>query len=308
MKYHKVLLISILAICSIAIVTTFFFYKKGLSWKGWPTYLSILALFVSIGSPLLAYLSYKRSTYNDLPSFNIVQNLWSKKPSYSLVNESSKKLFQPPHPTYFMLIPSKVYWIQKGESKPLSNLVLTPVSYTNVTEQLDTGTSIGTIEKSELPINFYGKKGTRDLISSANLKLNDDFSIKVVTFPFLAIASQITYRYWGNSNDNIERFITIPTGKFSINKNDLGNLEDYLKDNSDLEVHPQGKTSIYKTANNSVFNKCKQLSNSNKESSTGSSKNPDKKILFLGGKPGGYGFFLKKLNKVISDSSADPLN
>lgn len=304
MKSHRLFSYSnifIIILSGIVIASTYLFYIFGSNWDSWGTYLSIIALIISVASPLLAHLNYKRLIYNDLPSFNIVQNLWSNKPSYSLVNESSKKLFQPPHPTYFMTIPSKVYWISNDST--VSNLVLTPISYTNVTEQLDTGTSIGEIERSELPINFYGKKGERDLVQSSEIQLNNDLSMKVVTFPFLAIASQINYRYWGEKKDEVEYFITTPTGKTDITSSDIENLKDYLKDNYTLEVHPLGKESIYQTVNNSVFNKCMTLKNSDVPSSL----KDDEEIYFLGGKPGGYGFVLKKFNGIISNNSMDPM-
>ena len=62
-----------------------------------------------------------------------------------------------------MFIPSKLYF-HFDDGKRFSNLILSPVSYEVVTEQIVTGSSKNIIVKSELPLNFRAKKGERDII------------------------------------------------------------------------------------------------------------------------------------------------
>lgn len=92
------------------------------------------------------------------PNINIVQNLWTNSPHFTLVNDSDITLDYIPSPSYFMFIPSKLYF-HFNNGKRFSNLILSPVSYEVVTEQIVTGSSKNVIVKSELPLNFRAKKG-----------------------------------------------------------------------------------------------------------------------------------------------------
>ncbi|HEL2620734.1 TPA: hypothetical protein TZ816_000797 [Streptococcus suis] len=105
----------------------------------------------------------ERESYLDKTNFNIVQNFWQDKPSYTLYNESEKPLTLPPQPSYYMYIPAKLYWIFKDGSRH-STLILLPVSYEHVISQTSTGKTIDEIETSVLPNNFYGKLGHRDCV------------------------------------------------------------------------------------------------------------------------------------------------
>ncbi|MCT0162922.1 hypothetical protein [Lactiplantibacillus pentosus] len=256
--------------------------------------ISAVSLLISVASPLLSYLSYRRAVYDDYPSFNIVQNLWSKSPNYILYNESKKKLAEPPHPTYVMVIPSKVLSIDGDNVE--SVVVLSPVSYENVTEQTSSGKSIGSIETSTLPINFFAKKGERNMVISENIPV-DDFKMKVITYPMLVIFSRIDYRFWGSSKILSNFIVTTPVGKYEISPNDYDSVFDYITDNADLEAKIKGDESIYESANKIVTSHVKKLFDSSEEHS-------DKDLYFMGGKEGGYGFILKKLQGILP---VDPL-
>lgn len=82
----------------------------------------IIALVVSVIGLYYTYSVDKRTRYDQTPSFNIVQNLWNPtQPSFTLVNESTKKLAQPPYHTYLMLIPNKLMFQDKKTNPELSN-------------------------------------------------------------------------------------------------------------------------------------------------------------------------------------------
>lgn len=261
--------------------------------------LPTLTFLTAIGSLYFGFVSYKRQAYDDEPSFNVVQNLWSLHPSFELVNESKKKLRHPPHPTYLMTIPSKIYWYTPNKKGAISSLVLTPISYTNISEQVDTGNSIGRIETSKLPKNFFGKKGARDFIYSRSLKISDNLRAMVITFPMLAIAVNVNYQYWNSDKNHSEYFMTIPTAKIKIKSSDYAQLTTYLSDNADLEVVSRNNHSIYIDANNKVYTKLRNVTNEKSKSK--------KTFYFIGGKKGAYSYFLKEFNKKITMNTNDPL-
>lgn len=291
MRFFKKLLQLIIVVATVIIVYNISDWNEG---KSTAIIISAASLFISVASPLLSYLSYKRAVYDDSPSFNIVQNLWSKNPNYILYNESKKKLAEPPHPTYAMVIPSKV--ISTDGDNVESVMVLSPVSYENVEEQNSTGKSIGSVETSRLPINFFAKKGERNMVISEDISV-DDFKIKVITYPMLAIFSRIDYRFWGSNKMHSDFIVTTPVGKYEILPEDYYSLFDYIKDNHDLETKLNGAESIYQSSNKIVTEHVKNLFDSNKDHS-------DKDLYFMGGKEGGYNFILKKLRGILPE---DPL-
>lgn len=204
----------------------------------------------------------KRQKYFDSTNFNIVQNLWQNNPSYTLYNESVKPLNLPPHPTYFMYIPSKLYMIFPDGSR-MSTLILLPVSYDEVISQVDSGETVDDIEKSELPPNFYGKKGNRD-IRLSNFKLKDLGNIKfqLRTYPFLAIATRVEYSY-KNNPQGVEQqtFITTPVNRIDLTSKEFENLGDYTKNMSycpQNEMRSDGQKNIYDTTHTYLLSQIQQ--------------------------------------------------
>lgn len=106
-----------------------------------------------------------------------------------------------PSPSYFMFIPSKVYF-QLDDGNYGSILTLSPVSYEVITEQIVSGSTKNGIVKSILPINFSAKKGERDIIHDS-VKLEEDFMITVETYPFLVIISEVEYKYKNKTHKDI---------------------------------------------------------------------------------------------------------
>ncbi|MDT3974103.1 hypothetical protein RPN77_13500, partial [Staphylococcus saprophyticus] len=227
------------------------------------------------------------------PNIKLVQNLWSNTPSFSLLNEGTAKLDQVPYPTYFMYIPSKVYWYVGDET--YSNLVLSPVSYDAIKEQTNgnEGTK-STISKSTLPKAFKSKFGQRDTINSKIIKLDSKIKLEVETLPFLMIISPIEYNYRGKVKNEI--LLNTPNLSKNITEEDYKNIKDYTRDNQDLEVDykkaEEKGESVYLISNKKIEEKLSEFDNES-----------DLKI--LGGKRGGYGSILKKLNEEISPE--DPL-
>jgi len=259
-------------------------------------WLSLLAIGVSLLSVCFTWKNYKRATYDDKVSFNIVQNLWSDEPHYILYNESKKKLRQAPNPTYLMLIPSKVYFNQKDISGNIirqSIMVFSPVSYTYVLKQLRSGKSIDDIETSYLPLSFFAKKGERDIIKSEKLQKCESTSYTTVeTLPMLVILSEIVYQFWGSLKEYREYILTTPIGKYNISSLEYDAMKQYIRDNYKEEVvNVTDKECVYKKANEKVIEFVKQMD--------------PKRASFLGGVDGGYGNILKKINQLISPE--DPL-
>lgn len=271
-----------------------------------PTIISLVAIFQAGSSNRLAEkanaianLSVERTEYDDIPSFDILHNIWSDTPSYTLYNESSKKLAYAPHPSYLMFIPSKLYWINSDTGELDSNLILSPVSYQHVTQQLREPTSIGKIETSYLPKSFFGKKGERDIIYNENLEFFKEakdigLDTRLATYPFMVIVSKIEYQYFDDEEIHKDYIVSTPLGKHDITEEDYLNLINYIKDNAFLEITgiPDNQ-SVYQIANNEVTDHLNSL------------KVDKEKLSMLGGVEGGYGFVLKTINQLITPE--DPI-
>lgn len=174
--------------------------------------LSIFSLLIAFGGFLYTKKVDDRVKYDQTPSFNIVQNLWNPdNPSFTLVNESTKKLAQIPYHTYFTMIPTKImYTVSKsGKKTTFSNLVLLPISYQNIMKQVNTFKTTGELETSYLPSNFLGKLGARDLVVGKKMKLEKNLTAQVVTYPMLFIYFEGKYRFSGENKFNDIKFFQL---------------------------------------------------------------------------------------------------
>lgn len=249
--------------------------------------IKILPLIISIISLMISLKTHLAKTREGKPSFSIVQNLWTNSPYYELINEADSKLDSIPSPSYFMFIPSKVYF-QFDDGNCVSILTLSPVSYDVIMEQIVSGSTKKCIVKSRLPANFSAKKGERDVIHDS-VKLEKDFQIGVETYPFLVIISEVKYTYKNKRRKDI--LVSTPLETIKIDEKTLIHIREYLHDNYHHEVRvPDDSSNIYIKTNKQVICACKNL----KENAT-----------FLGGKEGGYGYVLKKLNRLITPT--DPM-
>ena len=132
------------------------------------SFFAIVPIIISLFGLYYTYRVDQRTKYDEKPSFNIVQNLWNpSEPSFTFVNESTKKLAQPPYHSYLLMIPSKIYW--KANKKVYSNLILSPISYQVITKQTDSFKTTGDIETSYLPKEFFAKNGMSEIIESKEL-------------------------------------------------------------------------------------------------------------------------------------------
>ncbi|MCI9082707.1 MAG: TIR domain-containing protein [Lachnospiraceae bacterium] len=224
----------------------------------------------------------KEERYKNKPNINIIQNLWSKSPYYALVNDSETILDFIPNPSYFMFIPSKVYFhFENGECRSI--LTLSPISYNVIEEQIVTGSTKNVIVKSNLPSNFAAKKGERDIISNV-LSQDKDFQVSVSTYPFLVIISEVEYSYHNNIYKDI--LLSTPLQTVKINEKMFGHIKEYLLDNYKHEVYlPVDSSSIYEKAQEQVISAFKEGAVNQ---------------TFFGGKEGGYGFVLKEINRLIT--------
>lgn len=247
-----------------------------------PIIISLVALLVSINTRQ----TQKRESK---PSFYLVQNLWTDKPFYELINESNSKLDKIPSPSYFMFIPSKIYTTFKN-GEVVSLLVLSPVSYEIVKEQIVSGATKNQIVTSRLPSNFTAKKGDRDLVHSGIIYENEDMKFGVTTYPFLVIISAIEYAY--NNKNHLDILISTSLESKKIDKTTYMQIMEYTQDNYKQEVKlPSGNSSIYLEANKQVVK---------------AFKNPKGNETFFGGKEGGYGNVLKLINRMITP--VDPMS
>lgn len=266
--------------------------------KLWKVITSILPILISVIALVFSGYTFYNMKIENKPNIKLVQNLWSNTPSFSLLNESTAKLDQVPYPTYLMYIPTKVYWNVQGETK--SNLVLSPVPYDAIEEQTNgnEGTK-ATISKSKLPKEFKSKFGQKDLIKSKKVKLSKDIELHAETLPFLMIISPVEYKYRGDLKSKI--LLNTPNLSEDITEEDYKNIREYTKDNADLVVDfkksKKKRESVYVTENKKIEEKLKSIEEQN--------HNKEKSLRFLGGKKGGYGSILKKLNEDISP--IDPL-
>ena len=260
-------------------------------------FFTIVPIIISLFGLYYTHRVDQRTKYDEKPSFNIVQNLWnSSEPSFTFVNESTKKLAQPPYHTYLLMIPSKIYW--KADNKVYSNLILSPISYQVITKQTDSFKATGDIETSYLPKEFFAKKGSRDIIESKEVSLNNSLKAKVATYPMLVIYCKGSYRYSGEKRLHSINFLSTPIDKINLSSKDSKNLNSYIRDNSNLELKVIKNQSIYQTANDNISKKFNKLVKNGAKS--------DKDGYFIGGKKGGYGYVLKKINYLISPH--DPID
>lgn len=244
--------------------------------------IKISPIVISIISLLISLKTHFARTREERPSFSIVQNLWTNTPYYELINEADSKLDSIPSPGYFMFIPSKIYF-QFDDGNYGSILTLSPVSYEVITEQIVSGSTKNGIVKSMLPVNFSAKKGERDIIHNS-IKLEEDFQIMIETYPFLVIISEVEYIYKNKRHKDI--LISTPLETIKTDENTMLHIREYLHDNYHHEVlMPDDSSSIYSKANEQVISACRNL----KENAA-----------FLGGKEGGYGYVLKKINELIT--------
>lgn len=218
------------------------------------------------------------------PNLKIVQNLWTQTPEFKLVNESSAILNNLNQPSFFMAIPSKVYFQDMHSNAMHSLLTLSPISYEVIIEQINTGRTIGDISISKLPSSFKGKMGERDVIRGGKVEETEDLRIWIDTYPFLVIICDILYSY-GNSVCR-QIIINTPMGNEYIDEKIFGYLLEYFRDNAKYEVQlSSADQSIYYKTNEMV----KKLFANIKHNQT-----------FFCGKEGGYGNVLKLLNQIIT--------
>lgn len=262
---------------------------------GLPILISGGSLGVSFWSMRIARESEERQSYDATTNFNVIQNLWTKKPSFTLFNESTKKLDQPPSPTYLMAIPSKVYWFFDGsEAADASTLVLLPISYDVILEQVKSGETVGNVEKSHLPESFFAKEGARDVVVSDPIKVDDNIRMMVETLPFVLIVATIEYSLVGSEDVNTKRIVTTPLGRYEWTEAKVGELKEYFRDNAEFEVPlpDEGSgQSVYDVAHRILV---REVENFGSENGT-----------LFGGVEGGYGNILKELNLIVTPH--DPL-
>lgn len=283
-----IILVSLIMAVVIFIVSLFLDRKLSINF--------VVPTIISLFSVYYVSRNHKRDKYNDATSFHIVQNLWDPNdPRFSLTNESTKKLKTIPGHYYVMLIPSKVHFriIKDDKTFGFYFLVLSPFSYQTIIKQTDFLQTTGAIEISYLPSNFYTKKGVRDNIYGKVLKPSDDrdMALQVETLPMILVATKLSYEYLNNDSVHISRFITTPVSKIPLSEYELINIFQYVHDNADLEIKPNGNESIYETANKNITERCyKNITNDKMNSAS-----------FLGIKQGRhYGRVLKALSNVIT--------
>ncbi|MCH5340449.1 MAG: toll/interleukin-1 receptor domain-containing protein [Acetatifactor sp.] len=218
----------------------------------------------------------------DRPKLSIIQNLWSKIPSFELVNDSDVSLDYIPSPSYFIFIPSKIYFqFKNGERYSL--LTLSPVSYDVIEQQIVTGSTRNKIIKSILPVNFYAKKGERDVVSCLG-EQTDDHIVYIDTLPFLVIISKIIYSYHDQEYEDI--LLSTALQSISIDEKTLNSIQEYLRDNYKYEVKlPKDSSSIYKKTNEQVAMAWKDIGNNQ---------------TFFCAKEGGYNYVMKQINGLIT--------
>ena len=267
--------------------------RRLLSWA--PILVSVGSLAVSGWSLHISNKNEKRQSYDATTNFNVIQNLWAKDPSFSLYNESTKKLDQPPSPTYLMAIPSKVYWLSQGtDSVAPSTLVLLPISYDVILEQVKTGETVGVVEESRLPESFFAKEGARDVIRSDEIELGSNMRLMVETLPFVLIVATIEYSLVDSDDASVDQIITTPLGRYKWAEDRVTKLKEYFRDNAKFEVplpETDSDQSIYEVAQEILVQEAKNLG-------------PKNASLF-GGVKGGYDYILKELNPIVTPR--DPL-
>lgn len=268
--------------------------RRGLL-AGLPILIAAGSLAVSLWSFRISRENEKRQSYDATTNFNVIQNLWAKDPSFTLYNESTRKLDQPPSPTYLMAIPSKVYWLFEGdESADTSTLVLLPISYDVILEQVKTGETIGAVEESRLPASFFAKEGARDVVVSDEIEVEDGLRMVVKTLPFVLIVATIEYSLVGSDEVSADRIFTTPLGRYQWSEDRVAELKDYFRDNAKFEVplpDADSGESVYDVAHGILVHEVENFG-------------PENSSLF-GGVEDGYDNILKELNPIVTPH--DPL-
>lgn len=246
--------------------------------------LKILPIFISVSALYISIRNRGAAKREGKPNFRIVQNLWTQEPYFELINESNSKLDEPLNPTYIMLIPSKLFFVKK-DGQRTSLMMLSPISYEVIIEQVVSGITKNQIVTSKLPPCFFGKKGDRDVIRTILPdQSSEELKMYVETYPFLVIMSAINYKYDKKSYTDI--VLSTSFNNCNLEEKDFINLCMYTKDNFMHEVSvPEDGGSIYKKAHEQVCHAVKNMQNY---------------PLFFGGREDGYGFVLKKINAMIS--------
>lgn len=260
-----------------------------------PTLIAGGSLAVSLRSLRIARENEERQGYDATTNFNIIQNLWAKDPSFTLFNESTRKLDQPPSPTYMMAIPSKVYWfLGEAEKSDRSNLALLPISYDVILEQVKSGETVGNVEESRLPGSFFAKEGARDMITSDSIEVDEGVRLVVETLPFVLIVATIEYSLVGSEDVTTDRIVTTPLGRYEWTEAKVDELKEYFRDNAKFEVRlpdEESGESVYGEAHRILVHEVENLG-------------PENGSLF-GGVAGGYDGILKELNQIVTPH--DPL-
>lgn len=218
------------------------------------------------------------------PRIKIIQNLWTDYPKFKLMNESDVVLQDFDLPTYLMLIPSKILFRDKNTQQVFSLLVLSPISYEVIIEQENTGNTKGDISISKLPICFKAKMGERDVIRGGIVEETEELEIRIDTYPFLVIVSDVIFSCFQNKCREI--IISTPMGNWNIDETYYENLLEYIRDHARYEVKVENTNeNIYQRTNNVV----KKMWHNIKEHQT-----------FFCAKEGGYGNVLKLINQIIT--------
>lgn len=263
------------------------------------TIFKIIPIIISSIALAISFSSHQSLKKEKEPDLKIIQNLWTSKPRYELINESSSKLDETPSPSYIMLIPSKLYYhFENGETG--SNLILTPIPYSIVEEQIVGNQTKESIVTTYLPKNFYGKKGIKDIIHGDIINVGEDsFKLSVATYPFMVIVSDINYKYKNKDKNKI--ILSTPLVNKELKREQYSNIMEYISDNADfLKLEINKEKSIYETVQNKVESQiCTMMKKENPN------KKDQKLIQIIGGKEGGYGNVLKDINSLITPS--DPV-
>lgn len=265
-----------------------------------PILISGLALFISFMSYRNSSKATKISEKNYLdvlkekaPDLKIIQNLWTSNPRFELINDSTSKLDETPSPSYLMFIPSKIYYHFDNQDT-MSNLILTPVSYDVVIEQIVGNQTKDSIVTTYLPSNFFGKKGSRDVIFK-KLKSSKDtpFELSIATYPFMVIISNVDYIYKKEVKNKI--IISTPIVNKELSHEQYESIIEYMSDTANyLETKINGSESIYNTINRKIETLANKIFNNSL------TKKDDNLLRIIGGKDGGYGNILKEINSLIT--------
>ncbi|MDM8214398.1 hypothetical protein QUW13_11070 [Enterococcus hirae] len=258
------------------------------------TIFKIIPIIISSIALAISFSSYQSLKKEKEPDLKIIQNLWTSKPRYELINESSSKLDETPSPSYIMLVPSKLYY-HFGNGETASNLILTPIPYSIVEEQIVGNQTKESIVTTYLPKNFYGKKGIKDIISGDIIYEDEDsLKLSVATYPFMVIVSDVDYKY--NNKDKNKIILSTPLANKELEREQYNNIMEYISDNADyLKLDIDKEKSIYETVQNKVESQIYTMMEKNN-----SSKKDQKLIQIIGGKEDGYGNVLKDINSLIT--------